>query len=493
MNNYKNEKEVIKRIKESRDWYNKSFAGYLFGIHEQGWGIALGTNNPLALKLGILFINENHPVRLDWFWDADEMRENREKIIKKSSASKDFADEFYNSYKDKYDDFVGYYKKVADKKISSFTNKELRDILKKFHDLFSQQAALGYVVDNFLTNDKEDWLVLEIKKELKDRADYDTIAHLTQPVFTSFVNDYDSCLNKIARKLAGGFDIKKDLKNVSKNFKWIKTTYREYGPIGGEEIVNEVKNLGLEADKIVDEKVRIKNNKILKNKLYKEFKISEGLQNIIYTSEIFTHVQDKRKECVLRSNFFYFMVLDDIARRFGQEKTTTYCLTIEEAIFALDGNVNWTDIEKRKSEPFVLFYFNGKYELLYKSDAIKKFDFDIFFPENKNITEFKGTPAYMGLASGRVHILKNSKDISLFNDGDVLVTNQTTPEFVPAMKKAIAVITDQGGITCHAAIVSRELKKVCIIGTKIATKVLKDGDMVEVDANKGIVKILNTK
>jgi len=58
------------------------------------------------------------------------------------------------------------------------------------------------------------------------------------------------------------------------------------------------------------------------------------------------------------------------------------------------------------------------------------------------------------------------------------------------MKKAVAVITDEGGITCHAAIVSRELKIPCIVGTKIATRVLKDGDKVEVDADKGVVKII---
>ncbi len=69
----------------------------------------------------------------------------------------------------------------------------------------------------------------------------------------------------------------------------------------------------------------------------------------------------------------------------------------------------------------------------------------------------------------------------------------TTPEMVPVMKRAAAFVTDEGGITCHAAIVSREMKKPCIIGTKIATKVLKDGDLVEVDANRGIVRILERK
>jgi pyruvate,water dikinase len=66
----------------------------------------------------------------------------------------------------------------------------------------------------------------------------------------------------------------------------------------------------------------------------------------------------------------------------------------------------------------------------------------------------------------------------------------TTPAIIQAMHKASAFVTDEGGITSHAAIIAREMKKPCIIGTKIATKVLKDGDMVEVNADKGIVKIL---
>mgnify|MGYP001562085147 CR=1 FL=1 len=79
----------------------------------------------------------------------------------------------------------------------------------------------------------------------------------------------------------------------------------------------------------------------------------------------------------------------------------------------------------------------------------------------------------------------------MLKNGDILVTFMPAPSHISAMEKAAAFVTDEGGITCHAAIVAREMKKPCIIGTKIATKVLKDGDMVEVDANKGIVKIIN--
>ena len=74
--------------------------------------------------------------------------------------------------------------------------------------------------------------------------------------------------------------------------------------------------------------------------------------------------------------------------------------------------------------------------------------------------------------------------------GDILVSHMTYPDIVVSMKKAGAIITDMGGITCHAAIVSRELGIPCVIGTKIATKVFKDGDEVEVDATKGVVRKL---
>ncbi|MDP2684802.1 MAG: PEP-utilizing enzyme [bacterium] len=75
-------------------------------------------------------------------------------------------------------------------------------------------------------------------------------------------------------------------------------------------------------------------------------------------------------------------------------------------------------------------------------------------------------------------------------DGDILVARQTTPDLLGAMKKSIAIITEEGGLLCHAAIVSRELKLPCIVGVKKATSKLKDGTKVDVDANNGIVKIL---
>ena len=93
--------------------------------------------------------------------------------------------------------------------------------------------------------------------------------------------------------------------------------------------------------------------------------------------------------------------------------------------------------------------------------------------------------------TGRVALVFGPQHIAKVQSGDILVATATSPQVLPAMKQAAAFITDVGGVTSHAAIVARELKTPCIVGTKLATKVLSDGMKVEVDADEGIVKILD--
>lgn len=117
---------------------------------------------------------------------------------------------------------------------------------------------------------------------------------------------------------------------------------------------------------------------------------------------------------------------------------------------------------------------------------------------DKNITTIKGQTGNPGFYKGSVKIVdfnlkleESNIQIKDMKKGQVLVSGSTGPEMILACKKAGAIVTDEGGITSHAAIVSRELKIPSVIATKYATKILKDGDLVEVDATRGIVKLLN--
>ena len=99
----------------------------------------------------------------------------------------------------------------------------------------------------------------------------------------------------------------------------------------------------------------------------------------------------------------------------------------------------------------------------------------------------KGQGASPGIASGRVVIIRDVKDTGSVSEGDILVTKMTNPDMVPAMQKVAAIVTDEGGMTCHAAIVSRELGTPAVVGTRNATSVLKPGQLVTVDGEKGFI------
>ena len=116
---------------------------------------------------------------------------------------------------------------------------------------------------------------------------------------------------------------------------------------------------------------------------------------------------------------------------------------------------------------------------------LREIDTDLFL----NTKEIKGVIGNSGFTSGKVKlVLSNDVLPNDFNKGDILVASSTNPLLVPIMKRAAAIITDEGGLLSHAVVIARELHKPCIIDTKIATSVLRDGDRVEVDATKGIVR-----
>ncbi len=163
------------------------------------------------------------------------------------------------------------------------------------------------------------------------------------------------------------------------------------------------------------------------------------------------------------------------------------------------------DLIELKNRKDSLIYFEGqiltqiskkefakKYQINFVEDLATIGESDL--PNEKisdvNIKLIKGKVAYPGFIKGYVRRLMGHDQINLLQEGEILVSPMTIPDFLPAMKKAAAFVTDEGGMLCHAAIVARELKKPCIVGTKFATQVLKNGDLVEVDANKGVITIL---
>ena len=117
-------------------------------------------------------------------------------------------------------------------------------------------------------------------------------------------------------------------------------------------------------------------------------------------------------------------------------------------------------------------------------------DFIVLRRQAASLGNFRGRPASPGTVRGLVRVIQDARECDIFKHGEILVTAMTSPDYMPAVRRAVAIITDEGGVTSHAAIISRELDIPCLVGTKNATQVLRTGDMVEVNADKGRVKII---
>ncbi|MDD5178444.1 MAG: PEP-utilizing enzyme [Candidatus Nanoarchaeia archaeon] len=161
-------------------------------------------------------------------------------------------------------------------------------------------------------------------------------------------------------------------------------------------------------------------------------------------------------------------------------------LSPEELLDGLKGKaIPSLNIINERKKAFGLVLLDGKSVIITGKGLQEKID--NFLPK-ENLKILKGVCASPGIAKGRVKLVFSPEDITKVEKGDIIVAPETTPDFLPAFYKATGIITDMGGITGHAAIVSREFSLPCIVGTKNATRVLRDNDLIEINANKGIIK-----
>ncbi|MFH2136354.1 MAG: PEP-utilizing enzyme [Patescibacteria group bacterium] len=224
--------------------------------------------------------------------------------------------------------------------------------------------------------------------------------------------------------------------------------------------------------------------------LFKQLNFSGKEKKVFEVAKDIVWLKGWRKDCM----YFGAYVLDKIIKELG----IRLGLTLRQARYfcywevgdALQKNKYDADKLNERYEYSIIYTNSKSRPCVYSRHEAKKFFKKLHFEKQKieKVDKLTGVCASPGKAKGRVSIIETIDDLKKMKKGNVMLSETTYPALVPAMKLASAIVTNVGGLTCHAAIVSRELKIPCVVGTKIATKVLKDGDLVEVDATKGIVK-----
>jgi phosphohistidine swiveling domain-containing protein len=218
----------------------------------------------------------------------------------------------------------------------------------------------------------------------------------------------------------------------------------------------------------------------------KQIKSDKRLKLMIETLNEAIYYRSWRGERAYQSAWFVLPVLKEIARRLKLKPIELmHCLPREI--------IAWLKIGRRvpmktiRARQHGYIFIPTPVGRILSGRAVKQWEEKVMSPAQK-CDELKGSAAYPGQVRGPARVVRLTEELSKVKNGDILITPLTSPLYVPILNKVKGIVTEEGGVLSHASVISRELKIPCVIGTKTATQVFKDGDMVEVDAYRGVVR-----
>ncbi|PIN86574.1 hypothetical protein COV19_03560 [Candidatus Woesearchaeota archaeon CG10_big_fil_rev_8_21_14_0_10_44_13] len=366
--------------------------------------------------------------------------------------------------------FLELAKEIAKKDLKRLSNKELLGVFEEYWVSRVRHGHAQYAI--FLMSDLATEMANElILKKVKNRKEQEEVL---KTVFTplrkvSVIKMKEDVLNA------------KDISKVYEEYKWVPCIDVGSNPWTRDEFMDTIKDFKKDPEP-----------KYSLDEIPKMLKLTKGEEDIIRKANLAVYVRDLRDDYRRKGIYNLLGFFEEISGRIGLDREDMGYMLKEEIVAALHGNSkpDMQKIQERK-KGFVL-WFKGK-KLMCASgkdidNIIKKLGIEIKKETKKDIIH--GVIANKGKVTGTAKIVKGNNDLGKIQKGDIIIGVTTHPNYIAAMDKAAAFVTDEGGLTSHAAIVAREMGKPCIIGTRIGTKSLKDGDIIEVDADNGMVRLV---
>ncbi|MFA5049506.1 MAG: PEP-utilizing enzyme [Candidatus Micrarchaeia archaeon] len=414
------------------------------------------------------------------------LKDNGEFFFKKYILNEKERDSAFIIWFDFAKQLENFANEVSDRRLSELNNEDLKELFFKFNWVYNQFWFYGFIPE--LSNwGGEKYLKEKIQKINNEHF---TIIYerLCAPLDISFFQKEELELLKI-KLIENKEEFEKELETHQKKYYWLSNNYEDATILGVSffrERLNrisikdaEIKIIELEAfrRKTLDEKEKIMNEYNLNGDI---LEIGNSLSYSIWW-------QDLRKKYIFIANHYIKLFLMEFSKRYNIDFLEICHYTVDEIISLLKDNKKINTRERFsgflfhfKEDGIIDYYTKEKARSLILPYIEKKFD--------KNAKEITGIAVSRGTVVGFARILHSPKEISKMKEGDILIASFTSPDYITAMRKASGIVTDEGGITCHAAIVSRELGIPCIVGTKVATKLFKDGEKIEVDCLNGTIR-----
>jgi len=458
-----------------------------------------GTNKSVFQKvLGIDFSFSNMKKDADYneFVDGAEEAAALEMIKDKTKKGNNFLHELAKKSYEKSSILVSTAKKVARADYSLLSPWELKVL---FDGLALQLLEYQPVI--FLVFPVEKYLEERLQEEISRIAGQESLGEKTSEYLSVFsmpkeellVVREEKSLLAIAILVNKPVSVKVPMQKHLENFAWIPTDDPSGKPWTIIDLQTRINELAKsEPEKKLEKIINGEKQREQKLKDYiNELDLGQETIELIQLVRDFVFLRNYRVECWVQAQYLAREFLEFIAAKANLSFEELMALSHEEIrVFLESGKIPPKQEIKKRLQAYAYIKTNEKFEVFFGNAAEKMGHFKEPALQGKIPGEIRGNIANRGIAIGTVKIVRELSDLPKVQKGDILVASMTVPQYIPAMEKAAGFITDEGGITCHAAIIARELDVPCIVGTKNATRLLKDGDKIELDANKGIARRL---
>lgn len=398
----------------------------------------------------------------------------------------------WRSVKDRAKKLLAFARKLKTSPYAKLSNEKLAKLYLEFCRRFMEMRTFSSLPTamEHRTNIWTEKLESILRKKTADAEEANkALSLLTTPEKDSYLKEYEMEAATLGLKNSRGKNIKEEIDALAKKYAWIQYTFQGI-PITARDVEKKIASIGKKENdfrKIIEdhrkELIELKKNKAETARKLKLSKREKGLFDI---GAGIVFIKFFRKGVFAESYCSMEFLLAEIGRRISCGRQAVNMLP-QEVLAALRLGTFPKKLLDLRMKASILFHSSGTTYAIGKSP---KNTYKRKVAVNSETKKLSGQTAYPGVARGKVRLVNLVEDMKNFQEGNIMVSRSTHPDLFLVMQKAAAIVTDIGGLTAHAAIVARELKKPCVIGTKNASTVLKNGDQVEVDADKGIVKIL---
>ncbi len=375
--------------------------------------------------------------------------------------------------------------------IANYSNDELVSLFEKY-----KQSLEGFMVVLWVVVALESVIeetVYELLKQANvESKDLESLAQvMTAPTTINYLFQEEIDLHAISRLPQE--EQAEALKHHAHRYEYIRMYDYDYEPyeLGyfSERLEKMSQNPEV-AQEILEKKKALDDNRKRLEKLMSDLSLNSFNQKRVRALSFLSNHKDQRSHFRSQESYYGRNIFGVIAAKLGISVSDCLYLLHTELTDALYGKISSEELRApvdARRKGYVLLVNPDTTEVLTGEDM------KVYIAENlesDSKTVVKGLGVMAGTVKGVVRIILHTNDLRKLKSGDIMVAPMTRPDYVTAMKICSAIVTDEGGVLCHAAIVSRELGIPCIVGTKNATQFLKDGDMVEVDGGTGVVTVL---